>query len=128
MRLDPAVLADADLAAVPAAHEPSVFGDIPRFVWIAYLSAWAFLFGLFVLFFAADGPAALAVLTSCFFACMLLGLPAALGTQAERAPRPSAGAIVTGSGTLPVSSAAIQILSVPVGACIGLAALILFAL
>jgi hypothetical protein len=128
MRLDPAVQADADLAAVPAAHEPSVFGDIPRFGWIAYLSAWAFLFGLFVLFFAADGPAALAVLTSCFFACMLLGLPAALGTQAERAPRPSAGAIVTGSGTLPVSSAAIQILSVPVGACIGLAALILFAL
>jgi len=127
MRLDPDVLADADLAPAPVAHEPSVFGDLPRFIWIAYVSAWALLFGLFLLFFATDGPAALAVLTSTFFAFMLLGLPAALGAQAERAPRPSAQIIVTGSGALPVSSAAIQILSVPVGACIGLAALILFA-
>ena len=128
MRLNPDALADADLAAAPATHEPSVFGDIPRFVWVAYLSAWALLFGLFLAFFATDVPAALAVLTSTFFAFMLLGLPAALGAQAERVPRPPARVIVTGSGALPVSSAAIQILSVPVGACIGLTGFILFAL
>ena len=90
MRLNPDALADADLAAAPATHEPSVFGDIPRFVWIGYLSAWALLFGLFLAFFATDVPAALAVLTSTFFAFMLLGLPAALGAQAERVPRPPA--------------------------------------
>ena len=128
MRINPDVLADADLAAAPATHEPSVFGDIPHFIWTAYLSAWAVLFGLFLLFFATDGPAALAVLTSSFFAVMLLGLPAALGAQAERVPRQSPKTIVTGSGAVSVSSAAIQILSVPVGACIGLTALILFAL
>lgn len=128
MRVNPNVLVDADLAPAPTTHEPSVFGDIPRSIWTAYLSTWALLFGLFLLFFATGGEAALAVLTSSFFAFMLLGLPAALGAQAEPAPRRSRQVIVTGSGPLPVSSAAIQILSVPVGACIGLTAFILFAL
>jgi hypothetical protein len=129
MRLDPDLLDDADqLAAGPAKHEPSVFGDIPHAIWIAYLSAWALLFGLFLLFFTGDGQAALAVLTSSFFALMLLGLPAALGTQTRAAPRGLPRTIVTRSGVLPVASAATQILLIPLAAVIGVAGFVLFAM
>lgn len=129
MRLDPGLLDDADqLTAGPAMHEASVFEDIPHVIWIAYLSAWALLFGLFVLFFTTDGQATLAVLTASFFALMLLGLPAALGAQA----RPGAGrwsrTVVTRSGALPVASAATQILLIPVASLIGITGFILLAM
>jgi hypothetical protein len=129
MRHNPELLDDTDqLTSPPAEPERDLFGDIPSPIWIAFLSAWALLFGLFVLFFANDGPAALAVVTSCFFAMMILGLPAALGAQSKSAPRPWPRTITTGSGSLPVGAAAVQILLIPVGAVFGLIVFILLAL
>jgi hypothetical protein len=128
MRHIPELLDDTDqLTSPPADHERSLFGDIPGPIWTAFLSAWAFLFGLFLLFFAADGPSELVIVTSCFFALMILGLPAALGAQAKSAPRPWPRLIETRSGALPVGAAATQILLIPVGAVIGLIAFIVLA-
>lgn len=129
MRHIPELLDDADQltsAPVPADRDP--FGDIPRPIWLAFLSLWALLFGLFVLFFAKDGPAALAVLTSCFFAFMILGLPAALGAQSRAPPRPWPLRINTRSGPLPTGAAAVQILLIPAAAVLGLVAFIVLAL
>ena len=129
MRHIPELLDDTDqLASPPAEPERDLFGDIPGPIWTAFLSAWALLFGLFVLFFATDGPAMLAILTSCFFALMILGLPAALGAQSKSPARPWPRTITTASGSLPVGAAATQILLIPVGAVFGLIAFIILAL
>jgi len=129
MRHIPELLDDADqLTSPPAEGERSVFGDIPRPIWIAFLSSWAVFFGLFVLFFAGDGPATIAIVTSCFFALMILGLPAALGAQARSPSRPWQRTVRTGSGSLPVGAAAAQILLIPVAGVIGLIGFIVLAL
>lgn len=129
MRHIPELLDDTDqLTSPPAEPERDLFGDIPGPIWIAFLSAWAMLFGLFVLFFATDGPSALAIVTSCFFVTMILGLPAALGEQSKSGPRPWPRTITTASGTLPVGAAATQILLIPVAAVFGLIAFIILAL
>jgi VIT1/CCC1 family predicted Fe2+/Mn2+ transporter len=125
MFLEPQVLDDTD--ASPAAPEPNsdVFGDIPRWIWIAFLSAWALLFGLFLVFFTKDGEATFAVITAAFFALMTLGLPAALATQSKPRPHGSQRVIETRSGPLPLSAAATQILLIPIGAVVGLTAFII---
>lgn len=129
MRHYPELLDDADQrTSAPVEAKANPFGDIPRAIWIAFLSAWAMLFGLFVLFFAKDGPATLAVLTSCFFAFMILGLPAALAAQSEYPSRRWPRTIRTGSGPLPMRAAAAQILLIPVAAVLGLIAFIVLAL
>jgi hypothetical protein len=120
MRLIPELLDDAEQrTAEPAMHDASLFTDIPRAIWIAFLSAWALLFALFLTFFTRDGPATLAVLTSSFFALMLLGLPAALGAQAGSPRHKPSRVIVTRNGPLPVRAAATQILLIPVAGVIG---------
>ena len=129
MHSRPELLNDIDQrAAPPAPPNMAPFADIPRPIWTAFLSTWAVLFGLFVIFFARDGRAALMVVTASFFALMTLGLPAALSLQSPSAPREHPRIIVTGSGPLPVSAAATQILLIPVAALIGLAAFILLAM
>ena len=129
MRHIPELLDDTDqLTSAPVEASTNPFGDIPRPIWIAFLAAWATLFGLFVLFFAKDGPATLAVLTSCFFAFMILGLPAALGAQAGSPTRRWPRTIKTGSGPLPTGAAAAQILLIPVAAVFGLIMFIILAL
>ena len=129
MHLTPELLHDDDqLTVEPVLPDTSPFGDIPRPIWTAFLSAWALLFGLFLLFFTTDGPATLAVVTSSFFGLMLLGLPAALGAQAKSTRRAPSQFIVTRNGPLPIGAAATQILLIPVGAVIGLAAFIVLAL
>lgn len=126
MRLNPEVLDDADqLTHAPRLHDTDVFGDIPGWIWTAFLSSWALLFGLFLLFFATDGRATLMVVTACFFALMTLGLPAAIGGHSGSASRPWPPVIVTHTGPLPTSAAATQILLIPVGAVIGLVVFIL---
>jgi hypothetical protein len=125
----PELLHDEDqLTTEPAMPDRSVFGDIPSGIWIAFLSTWALLFGLFVLFFATDGPAALAVVTSSFFAMMLLGLPTALGAQAKSTKRVRSRVIVTRNGPVPIAAAATQILLIPVASVIGVTAFVLLAL
>jgi hypothetical protein len=108
--------------------DTSLFGDIPGPIWSAFLIAWALLFGLFIVFFAGDGPATIAVVTSCFFALMTLGLPAAL---AMRSRHPSHGwprTVVTRNGRIPTSAAATQILLIPFAAAIGIVAFITLAM
>lgn len=128
MRLIPELRDDADqLAPAPAATpDTGLYGDIPRPIWIAFLSAWALVFGLFLLFFTTDAPATLMVVTASFFALMTLGLPAALGMLSpgpnDKWPR----LIVTHSGPLPVGAAAAQILLIPVASVIGLIGFIAF--
>jgi hypothetical protein len=119
MRHTPELLDQDELRAEPVMSDAGLFGDIPRSIWIAFLSAWALLFGLFLIFFTKDGPASLAVVTASFFALMLLGLPAALGAQANPSTRERPRMVITHNGPLPVRAAATQILLIPVGAVIG---------
>jgi hypothetical protein len=106
---------------------PSPFGDIPGPIWTAFLSTWALLFGLFLIFFTKDGPAAMSVVTASFFALMLLGLPAALGAQTLCPERQSKGSIQVHTGPISVGAAATQILLIPVASVIGLTLLIILA-
>ena len=128
MSSKPERIDDADQRPVADLPNMAPFADIPRFVWIAFLSAWALLFGLFIAFFARDGRAALAVVTAAFFALMTLGLPAALCAQSKNSSRECGRIIDTRTGPVPVSAAAMQILLIPVGAVFGLTAFILLAL
>jgi hypothetical protein len=129
MRHIPELLDDTDqLTSAPAVPDKDLFGDIPSGIWIAFLACWALVFALFLLFFAIDGPAALAVVTSCFFATMILGLPAMLAAQSKSAHRPWPKLVHTQSGPLPVRAAATQILLIPVGAVIGLIGFIILVL
>jgi hypothetical protein len=126
MRLNPEILEDADqLTHPPRLHDTNLFGDIPGWIWTAFLSAWGMLFGLFLLCFATDGRATLMVVTACFFAMMTLGLPTALAGHSNKGSKPWPRVIVTNTGPLPTSAAATQILLIPVGAVIGLVAFIL---
>lgn len=129
MRPIPDLLQDEDqIVTEPAVADTGLFGDIPSAIWMAFLSTWALLFGLFILFFTRDGPATLAVVTSSFFALMLLGLPAALRMQARPTSHVRSRIVVTHNGPLPVGAAAIQILLIPVASVIGVTAFILLAL
>ena len=129
MRLIPELRDDADqLTTEPLPLDTSLFGDIPRWIWIAFLSGWALLFALFLAFFTKDGPTTLAVLTATFFALMILGLPAALGAQSKFASREPQRIIHTRSGPLPVGAAATQILLIPAASVIGIAAFIVLAM
>ena len=129
MRHIPELRDDADqLTHPPRIHDADVFGDIPGAIWTAFLSAWAMMFLLFLVFFATDGPAALAVVTASFFGLMTLGLPAAMCGHSAKAPRSWPRVIVTGSGPLPTAAAATQILLIPVAAEIGLTLFIILAL
>jgi hypothetical protein len=129
MRHIPELLDDADqLAAEPAMHDTSLFTDIPRRIWTAFLAAWATLFALFILAFSKDGPATLSVLTAAFFALMILGLPAALAAQSSGTSQEWPRVIMTRSGPLPVRAAATQILLIPVCAVFGLVLFVLLAM
>jgi hypothetical protein len=129
MRHIPELLDDADqLAAEPAMHDTSLFTDIPRRIWTAFLAAWATLFALFILAFSKDGPATLSVLTAAFFALMILGRPAALAAQSSGTSQEWPRVIMTRSGPLPVRAAATQILLIPVCAVFGLVLFVLLAM
>lgn len=108
--------------------ETGLFADIPGPIWIAFLSAWGLLFGLFLLFFTKDGPATLAIVTAAFFVLMILGLPAALGTQSRGHHREFTGLIDTRTGPLPVGAAATQIVLIPFATAMGLIAFIILAM
>jgi len=105
-----------------------LFSDIPRWVWIVFLSAWALLFGLFVLFFATNGESRFAITIASLFALIAFGLPATLASQSDCGSHDCKGVIHTRSGPLTVRAAATQILLIPVGAVIGLTAFIILIL
>jgi len=129
MHLIPELLDDANqLTTERAAHESSLFGDVPRSIWITFLSAWGLLFGLFLLFFTADAPSTLSVVTASFFGLMTLGLPGALGAFSKSRSRGWPRTVMTRNGPLPTRAAAAQILLIPFGAVIGLMLFVLLAL
>jgi hypothetical protein len=123
MRLDQNLLDDQD-QPLDSAPDSGLFTDIPKPIWIIFLSAWALVFGLFGLFFTTDGPATLAVVTAAFFALMILGLPAALARQSKCARREFNGLFDTRNGPLGVGAAATQIVLIPIAAVIGVIAFI----
>ena len=115
-------------ASEPDLPEMAPFADIPRPIWTAFLSIWGLGFGIFVVVFATDGPATLAVLTAAFFALMTLGLPAVLGGLTMPDTRQWPRVIDTRTGPLSTGAAATQILLIPIGAVIGLTAFIMLAM
>lgn len=129
MHYHPELIDDAEQRTKPPAIVNSdIFGDVPGWIWKAFLSTWALMFALFLVFFTRDGSATMAVVTSCFFALMLLGLPAALGTQAKSGKHVQPPVIVTYNGPISTAAAATQILLIPVAGVIIAVGLVLFAL
>jgi hypothetical protein len=93
-----------------------------------FLSAWALLFTLFILFFATTPEAAFAVTVAALFALMAFGLPVAIAVLGRCEPHDCKGIVHTRTGPLSVTAAATQIVLIPVAAVIGLTAFIVFAL
>jgi type IV secretory pathway VirB2 component (pilin) len=129
MHFMPDVAGDHDQRANPpkiAAVGP--FRDVPRGIWRVYLGAWATVFGLFILFFTADARSGFMVITSVFFALMLLGLPAAMAAQSKTPSEESNGVVQTYTGPVSSFQAGIQIALVPVAAVIGLLGFVVLAM
>ena len=113
-----------------AADPPDIglFRDIPRWIWVTFLSAWAMFFGLMILFFATDAAAIFVVTIAALFGAMAFGLPMALAAQSKCDPYDCKGIVQTHTGPLSVASAGVQIALIPVAAVLGLTAFIMLAL
>lgn len=107
--------------------EPGPFQDMPGWIWRAYLSAWAMLFGLFLVFFTTNTSATFMVIIASFFGAMAFGLPLALVAQKPTGCTRTK-IIDTHCGPMSAGAAAAQIVLIPVGAVLGLVAFILLAM
>jgi uncharacterized membrane protein HdeD (DUF308 family) len=107
--------------------EPGPFQDIPKQVWIVFLSAWTVLFGMFVIFFTVNASASFVVTIAALFAVMAFGLPAALAAQGRREGHRCGKIVQTHTGPLSITAAGAQIAAVPICAIIGLTAFIAIA-
>lgn len=107
--------------------EVGLFRDIPRWIWITFLSAWAVLFGLFIVFFTTNAAATFVVTIATLFGLMAFGLPMILAAQSRCEGPECEGLIHTHTGPLKVGAAAAQIVLIPIGAVIGLIAFIMLA-
>ena len=108
---------------------PGPFQDIPRAIWIIFLSAWGVLFTLFILFFTVTPEAAFVVTVAALFGLMAFGLPVVMATQGRcKSHECSRDVVHTRTGPLSVIAAGTQIVLIPVAAVIGLAAFIAFAI
>lgn len=105
-----------------------LFQDIPRWIWITFLSAWAVLFGLFIVFFTTNAAAAFVVTIAALFGLMAFGLPMTLAAQSKCESEECKGLIHTHTGPLNVGAAAAQIVLIPIGAVFGLVAFIILAM
>ena len=128
MLLSPDSLAGHDQQIVPKAPEIGLFQDVPRWIWTTFLSVWAMLFGLFIVFLATNGTAAFVVTIAALFGLMAFGLPMTLAAQSKCGNHDCKGIIHTHTGPMNVGAAAAQILLIPVGAVIGLIAFIFLAM
>ena len=115
-------------AAAAAAPEIGLFRDIPRWIWVTFLSAWAMFFALMILFFATDAAAIFVVTIAALFGAMAFGLPMTMAAQSKCDPYDCKGIVQTHTGPLSVRSAGAQIALIPVAAVIGLTAFIVLAL
>lgn len=124
----PETLAAEDRQAAPAiVAEPGPFQDIPRPIWMIFLSAWGLLFTMFVLFFTVNPASSFVVTIAALFALMAFGLPMAMAAQARCEDYKCPNIIQTHTGPLSVAAAGTQIVLVPVCAVIGLVAFIALA-
>jgi hypothetical protein len=119
---------DFDRQAGPVQSDPGPFQDIPRGTWIIFLSAWASLFALFILFFTDTLAAAFVVTVAALFGLMAFGLPAVMAAQGRCEGHECGDMIQTRTGPLSVAAAGTQIVLIPIAALIGLAAFIVLAM
>ena len=108
--------------------DPGPFQDIPREIWLIFLSAWALLFALFILFFAVTVATAFVLTIAALFGLIAFGLPTVMATQGRCDGHECRGAIQTRTGPVSVAAAGTQIVLIPAAAVIGLTAFIIFAL
>lgn len=122
-------LAGADTQGDPVMPtDPGPFQDIPQRIWIIFLSAWASLFALFILFFTVTPAAAFVVIIAALFGLMAFGLPMVMASQGRCEGHECRGIVHTRTGPLSVAAAGTQIVLIPIAAVIGLAAFIAFAM
>lgn len=121
----PALAEDKEQAAVAA--EPGPFQDIPKPIWVVFLSAWGLLFAMFVIFFTVNAAASFVVTIAALFAMMAFGLPLALAAQGRCEGHRCGNLVHTHTGPLSTGAAGVQIAAVPICAIIGLTAFILLA-
>ena len=118
---------DIEPAEPASAPEPGPFQDIPKQIWMVFLSAWGVIFGMFVIFFTVNAAASFLVSIAALFAIMAFGLPAALAAQGRCEGHRCSNVIQTHTGPLSVKAAGTQIVAVPICAIVGLTAFIAFA-
>lgn len=125
----PEPLVDQEQKA-PEAPPPDIglFRDVPRWIWVTFLSAWAMFFGLMILFFATDAAAIFVVTIAVLFGAMAFGLPMALAAQSKCDRYDCKGVVQTHTGPLSVKSAGAQIALIPIAAVLGLTAFIVLAM
>lgn len=121
------VQADPDRPTGPTATNPGPFQDIPKGIWIMFLSAWALLFTLFFLFFTTTSAAAFVVTIAMLFGLMAFGLPAVMAAQGRCEGHECGRIVHTRTGPLSVAAAGTQIVLIPVAAVIGLTVFIALA-
>jgi hypothetical protein len=119
--------ADVEEAAVAPDAEPGPFQDIPKPIWIVFLSAWGFLFSMFVIFFTVGAAASFVVTIAALFAIMAFGLPSVMAAQGRHEGHRCGKIIQTHTGSLGVAAAGAQIALVPICAVIGLTVFIVMA-
>jgi len=120
--------ADLDRNIGLVSRDQGPFQDIPRAVWIVFLSAWACVFTLFVLFFAVTPAAAFVVTIAALFGLIAFGLPWVMAVQGRCEGHECRGIVHTRTGPLSAAAAGIQIVLIPVAAVIGLVSFIAFAM
>ena len=114
--------------ALSVSTEVGLFQDMPKWIWRAYLSAWATIFGLFLAFFTITAEATFAVAIAALTGLMAFGLPIALVAQSGSGNPEQRNTVDTHTGPLSIGAAAAQIVLIPVGGIVGLTAFIIFAL
>jgi hypothetical protein len=120
-------VAEQEQAGAATASEPGPFQDIPKPIWIVFLSAWALLFSMFVVFFTVNAAASFVITIVALFTIMAFGLPAALAAQGRCEGHRCGKIVQTHTGPLSIGAASAQIAAVPVCAVIGLTAFIILA-
>ena len=115
-------------AAAEPKPEPGPFQDIPKSIWVVFLSAWGLLFSMFVVFFTVNPEASFVITIAASFVLMAFGLPLALAAQGRCEGHKCGEFVQTHTGPLSVRAAGAQIAAVPVCALIGLSAFIMIAM
>lgn len=113
----------ADIATLRKEHDTHLFDDIPTGVRIGFAAAWFTLFAIFWIFFAWGRDAIFAVSISTLFAMMYFGLPVLMSRQTKPRSPSNRSTIETCTGPVSISSAAIQMVLIPVALTLAIAAM-----